>query len=224
MLTDSRNIRRLFTTPMLSVALFVVAVVSYFITHHLSGSGLSPWLVLPVLVADFAIRQVQYWPVTALRAGVGLISAMLVMELLGIDAHYASIGTPHSISIDILLGALEVGTDLALATGLAWMALQIARVSYDEAGVISEIDIENIFTWRLFAFFVVLPFAIYLMRSFEAAVSASLFSVDVNTWTLIQSDLLGYFIMLPSVVVAVLALIGVPLFEPDLKPIWAYVL
>ena len=185
---------------------------------------MSPWLVLPTLVTAFAIRQIQYWPVTALRAGVGLISAMLVMQLLGIDDHYASIGTPHSILTDIVLGALEVGTDLALAVGLAWMVLQVARVSYDENGVISKIDIENIFTWRLFAFFAALPLAIYLMRSFEAAVSASLLSVDINTWSLIQSDLLGYFIMLPAVIGAVLALIGVPRLEPDLKPIWAYVL
>lgn len=104
---------------MLSVAVFVPAAASYLINHHLSGSGLSPWLVLPVLVAAFFMRQVQHWPVTALRAGVGLIGAMLVMELLGIDAHYASIGTPHSILTDITLGALEVGTDLALAAGLA---------------------------------------------------------------------------------------------------------
>ena len=176
---------------MTSVAVFVVAVLSYSISYHLSGSGLSPWLVLPVLVGGFVIRQVQYWPVTALRAGVGLIGAMLVMELLGVEVHHGATGTGHSISISIILGALEVGTNLALATGLAWMALQVTSVTHDEKGVISKIDVENILTWRLFAFFVALPLAIYLMRSFEAAVSASLLSVDVNTWTLIQSDLLG---------------------------------
>ena len=153
-----------------------------------------------------------------------MIGAMLVMELLGVEGHYAGIGTPHSIRLGIMLGALEVGTDLALAAGLAWMVLQVIRVSYDEAGLISKIDIENIFTWRLFAFYVALPLAIYLMRSFEAAFSASLLSVDVKTWTLIQSDLLGYFIMLPGVGGAILALIGAPRLEPDLKPSWAYVL
>ena len=224
MLSDSQNIRRVFTTPRLSVAVFVIAAASYFSNHHFSDSGLSPCFVLPVLVGAFAIRQVQYWPVTALWAGLGLISAMLVMELLGIDDHYASIGTPHSILTDIVLGALKVGTDLALAAGLAWMGLLLSSVTHDENGVISKIDIENIFTWRLFAFFVALPLAIYLMRSIEAAVSASLLSVDINTWSLIQSDLLGYFIMLPAVTGAVLALIGVPRLEPDLKPIWAYVL
>ena len=170
------------------------------------------------------MRQVQYWPVTALWAGLGMIGAMLVMELLGVEGHHAGSGTPHSILTDIRLGALEVGTDLALAAGLAWMVLQVIRVSYDEAGLISKIDIENIFTWRLFAFYVALPLAIYLMRSFEAAFSASLLSVDVKTWTLIQSDLLGYFIMLPGVGGAVLVLVGVPRLEPDLKPSWAYVL
>ena len=204
--------------------MFAVAVVSYFVSYHLSDLGLSLWLVLPVLVAALAIRQVQYWPVTALWAGLGMIGAMLVMELLGVEGHYAGIGTPHSIRLGIMLGALEVGTDLALAAGLAWMVLQVARVSYDEAGVISKIDIENIFTWRLFAFIVALPLAVYLMRSFEAAVSASLLSVDVKTWSLIQSDLLGYFIMLPAVTGVVLVFVGVPRLEPDLNPIWAYVL
>ena len=224
MLTDSQSIRRLFTTPMLSVAVFVVAVVSYFASNQLSDLGPSPWLVLPVLVAAFVARQVQYWPATALRVGLGMITAIVVMHLFGMEVHHAGTDAAHSTLIHIAFGALEVGTELALAVGLAWMALHFARVSYDEAGVMSEMDIENIFTWRLFAFFAALPLAIYLVRSFEAAVSTSLLSVDVNTWTLIQSDLLGYFIMLPGVVGAVLALVGVPRLEPDLKPIWAYVL
>ena len=221
MLTNSENIRRGFTTPRLSVAIFVFAAASYFINYNLSDSGLSLSLVLPVLVGAFAIRQVQHWPVTALWTGVGLIGAMVVMELFGVEVHHAVTGTPHSISIDMWFRTLEVGTDLALAAGLAWMGLQVVRASYDETGVISEVDVENIFTWRLFAFFVALPLAVYLMRSFEAGVSASLLSVDVNTWSLIQSDLLGYFIMLPGVVGAVLALTGVPRLEPDLKRIWA---
>ena len=134
---------------------------SYLSSQHFSETGLSPWLALPGLVTAFFLRQVQYWPVTSLRAGVGLVGAMLVMKLLGVEVHHAGTGTEHSTLIHIVLGALEVGTDLALAAGLACMALQVVRASYDETGVISKIDVENIFTWRLFAFFVALPLAIY---------------------------------------------------------------
>ena len=224
MRTDQNITWRVFATWRLSIAVLVFEVASLITSDQLASLGVTPYLTLPVLIAAFFVRRVDHWIFTALWSAVGLLAAQAMMYLLAVGSQHTILDTTRSLSTDLSLIGFQVTSGLVLVAGIALLGKYAASVSYDEAGVLCSIELESIFGWRSSTFFAALSIYAYLMRSLEVAVSASLLDTTIKAWTLMQSDILAVFILLPAIIGAVLSLAGAPRLEPDLKPFWVIII
>jgi len=77
---------------------FVFAWISYTYSTWLDDIDIEPWLPVALIVGGFAVRNFDYWPVTALWSGFALIAAQVTAELLGVHVHHGLSDVPHGIS------------------------------------------------------------------------------------------------------------------------------
>lgn len=204
--------------------MFVFAWISYGCGIWLDDIDIEPWLPVALIVGGFAARSFDHWPVSALWSGVALIAAQITAYSFGVPVHHGLADIPHGISTHLQLMFLETLTDLTIGAGIALGAINITKVTYDSQGFIRSIHIEGIFNKWFFILFIVLPFLILGVRSLEAGVISAFLHAHLDTWHLIQSDILGYFMMMPVVFGAILSLIRTPTLKPDIKPLWAYMM
>ena len=143
MLKTTLDIRRIFLSPLVGVAVFVLAVLSYAIGDRFTAGEFAPWLVFPALVALFFALSPQAWLRAGFYTAAGLIAAQVAMALLGFERHGIMSHAGHHSTMVVLHRLFEVGVDIALAIGFVAMLKRTAPHTY-EGDVIATYDVERI--------------------------------------------------------------------------------
>ena len=200
----------------IAICIFVLASVAI---RDLFGSKYPyPAFLLPLLILGFVVSKLERWHLVTLWSVSGVLFAELVAFILGFHGYIVVHDVTFTFGHYIIATSINLFSEIVLSAILATIGARITTIDYDEDGVMRSIDIKRALNLRLLMFIVALPLLIIVARSFEVEVILSLTNVETSVWSLMQSDLLGYFMMTPLLIGVAFTLVGAPNLSSSWRP------
>ena len=196
-----------------------IALLSRILGDRFDEAMIVPWLVIPILTAILVLKHPSKWPVALGAFASGLIMAQVLLEALGYLPHQIAIEAENPSLTYLLICVLEAICDVFLAWITATLIIKSTNsTKYDLLGNVNDTDISKLINYKTLFIVPTIPTVIYLTRSIEVGIINKLTITPVSAYSLLQSDIISTFMMLPIILGVFLKKAHAPQLQPSLRP------